>query len=166
MRSLPIIALLLLLPLACSNTGAPMEAGRIAPDFRAQDLTGRTVYLNAELKRPVVLTFFATWCEPCRKEIPLLIDLHDGMQNRITILCLAVDPENLDKLKSMSAELHIPYAVLLDEQRKIMDAYGVSELPSTFLIGTDGRIVSRFRGFDDAAAQSIVDMVRRLEAAQ
>ena len=136
--------------------------GKLAPDFRANDLTGRTIYLNAELKRPVVLSFFATWCAPCRDEIPYLIDLHRRFEGRATILCIVVDPENTDKVRSIASSLSITYPILMDEGQKIMESYGAGTLPSTFLIGPDGRIRSHFKGFGEAEAKALAASIERL----
>lgn len=152
---------LLLFALGCSTSDR--GAGTIAPDFRLNDLTGKTCYLNAELKeKPVVLTFFATWCTPCKEEVPLLIDLHKSLGNKITLLCVVVDPENIDKVRNFSTALSIPYPMLLDEGRKVMDRYGLSELPATFLIDTKGKIRSRFGPFGETESRSLRDDILRI----
>jgi peroxiredoxin len=146
----------------CSKPGESFRAGSVAPDFRLNDLAGGTVFLNAELKRPVVLTFFATWCMPCREEVPFLIDLSGRYGDKIRILCLDVDPENIDKIRSIAAGLKIPYPILLDEGRRTAERYGVRDLPATFLIGTDGRIRSRYEFLGDAERRSLTAEIERL----
>ena len=147
---------------ACSRSGSYLAAGSAAPDFRADDLTGRTVYLNAELSRPVALTFFATWCKPCVEEIPRLIELHRLFDGRLKILCIVVDPENKDRVRSLASALSIPYPMLMDEGQKIRSAYSIRGLPATFLVGTDGRIRSTFSYLGEAEARALADAVRRL----
>jgi len=120
------------------------------------------VYLNAEIKRPVVLTFFATWCVPCRDEVPLLIDLHRRFGERVGFLCVAVDPENVDKIRSFVNDVNVPYPMLLDQDRKIMSAYGVDALPATFVIGVDGRIRSVFSRIGEQEARLLADELTRL----
>ena len=161
-RSFAILAVVLVAVLfGCSSSNK--NAGNTAPDFRADDLTGRTVYLNAELRNgPVVLTFFATWCEPCREEAPLLAKLADKYKGRAQVLCLAVDPENKDKIATFAKSLSLPYPVLMDEGRKIMERYGVSQLPATFLLGKDGRIYSRFDRFGETEQKALQDALDRL----
>ena len=153
---------LLLLVFCCAKGGTPLQAGAVAPDFRLGDLTGRTVYLNAELRRPVVLTFFATWCAPCREEIPVLIALQRRLGDRAQILCAVADPENVDRVRSIAAGLSIPYPMLLDEGQRTMRAYGVRALPATFLIGRDGRIVSRFAALGESEAAMLYDAIERI----
>jgi len=147
---------------ACQRPSAPLSAGREAPDFRADDLTGRTVYLNAELKRPVVLTFFATWCAPCRDEMPLLSEVQQRFSDRITVLCVVVDPENAERVRSMTSGLAIPYPFLLDEGQGIMQAYGVQALPATFVIGVDGRVLSSFQVFGEDEQAALTELLTRL----
>ncbi len=161
-RRASLLALALLLATACSRPSAPLEAGGVAPDFRAVDLTGKTIYLNAELTRPTVLTFFATWCAPCRDEIPLLIDLHRRYAGRAGVLCVVIDPENKGKVRSLATGLQIPYPVLMDEGGDIGRAYRVSALPVTFLLGTDGRIRSRFGAFGETEATALARELDRL----
>ena len=151
-----------LLPAACQRPSAPLSAGRVAPDFRADDLTGRTVYLNAELKRPVVLTFFATWCAPCRDEMTLLSEVQQRFSGRFTVLCVVVDPENAERLRSMAAGLATPYPFLLDEGQGIMKAYGVQALPATFVIGVDGRIHSSYLVFGEDEKAALTELLTRL----
>lgn len=138
------------------------QAGASAPDFRLDDLAGRTVFLNAQLTHPVVLTFFATWCAPCREEIPFLADLHEKFKDDIRILCVDVDPENIDKIHSLANGLKIPYPILLDDGRKTMQLYGVRELPATFLIGADGRILSRFQAFGESEMRALTQALESL----
>ena len=163
-RSSLILAVTVLLALVacCAKGGAPLQAGAVAPDFRLSDLTGRTVFLNAELRRPIVLTFFATWCAPCREEIPVLIAFQRRLGDRAQILCVVADPENIDQVRSTAAGLSIPYPMLLDEGQRTMRAYGVRALPATFLIGRDGRIVSRFGVLGESEAGMLYDAIERI----
>lgn len=157
------ILVLLLVTFGCTHEKPAHEPGQWAPDFRAEDLTGLTYFLNAQLKHPVLLVFFATWCAPCREEIPSLIRLHEQHKDRLTILTVVVDPVNVDKIRAMAKGLSIPYPLLLDREQKIMTAYRVSRLPDTFLIGTDGRILSRFRGFGPQEERTIIETIQRIK---
>jgi len=154
------IFIVLIAGAGCGRSGS--QASAIAPDFRLNDLTGLTVFLNAQLHRPVILTFFATWCTPCRDEIPTLVDLHKRYQNRIQVLCIDVDPENIDTIHSIAAALKIPYPILLDEGRRTMERYGVQKLPTTFLIDTKGRIMSRYGAIGEAEIRSLSEQIERL----
>ncbi len=155
-----ILFVALLSAISCER--AATQPGAVAPDFRLNDLTGQTRFLNAELARPVVLTFFATWCAPCREEIPHLIDIHSRFRNRATVLCVDVDPENIDKIQSIARSLSIPYPILLDEGKKVMAAYGVQELPTTFIIGPNGRVASTFSTIGEREKKTLIETVERI----
>ena len=157
-----LLVVFLLVAAACSRSGSSPQVGSVAPDFRAEDLTGKTIFLNAELERPVVLTFFATWCAPCREEVSRFIELHDRLGGSAGILCDVVDPENKDEVRSFASGLDIPYPMLMDEGQKIRSTYGVWGLPATFVVGTDGRIQSRFTYVGEDEARALAETVERM----
>lgn len=161
-RTSRLLAVLAILAAACTGSDPLPRAGERAPDFRANDLTGRMVYLNAELALPVVLTFFATWCRPCLEEVPRLVDLHRRFAGRATFLCVVADPENRDKARAIAAGLSIPYPMLLDEGGSIRAAYAVRGLPATFLVGTDGNILSTFTYIGEDEARALAEAIERL----
>ena len=157
-----LFAVIFLLAVSCGK--APNQAGDVAPDFRLDDLNGQTRFLNAELARPVILTFFATWCAPCREEIPHIIGIHERFRGRATVLCVDVDPENIDKIRSIARSFSIPYSILLDEGKKVMSAYGVKELPVTFVIDVKGRIVSTYSTIGEREVKTLCETIERLPA--
>ena len=159
-----LLVVVILVAAACPRSGSYPQVGGVAPDFRAEDLTGRTVFLNAELERPVVLTFFATWCAPCREEVSRFIELHDRLGGSATILCVVVDPENKDEVRSFASGLKIPYPMLMDEGQRIRSSYGVWGLPATFVVGSDGRIHSRFTYVGEDEARALAETVERMLA--
>jgi len=109
----------------------------------------------------VVLTFFATWCKPCLEEVPRLVDLQRRFLGRATFLCVVADPENRDKVRAIAAGLSIPYPMLLDEGGSIRSAYAVHGLPATFLIGTNGTILSTFTYIGEDEAQALAETIER-----
>lgn len=162
LRKISVIFLALMLCVACNRATTGLKPGKIAPDFRANDLRGKTYYLNAELNKPIVLTFFATWCAPCKDEIPLLIDLQREYKNKVGILCIVTDAQNKDKAMSIAAGLSVPYPMLVDEGEKIMKLYEVDTLPTTLLIGSDGRIRSKYSSFRESELQSLKEQINRV----
>lgn len=122
--------------------------GKAAPDFELKDLDGKTVRLSELRGKAVVLNFWATWCPPCKDEIPWFVDLQKqygskGLQ--IVGVDMDDDPRSADIAK-FAADMKINYPVLLHNDA-VADAYGgVEALPTTFYIGRDGTIVSRVFG--------------------
>ena len=122
--------------------------GQPAPDFQLRDLDGNTVRLAGLRGKAVLLNFWATWCPPCKIEMPWFVDLQRqyGPQG-LQIVGVAMDEGNAhDAVAKFAKEMGLNYAVLLGND-KVADQYGgVDSLPTTYYIGRDGRIVSRVFG--------------------
>lgn len=122
--------------------------GTAAPDFQLRDLNGNNVRLADLRGKAVLLNFWATWCPPCKVEIPWFVDLQKqyGPQG-LQIVGVAMDDGNpRDAIAKFAKDMGVNYTVLLGTD-KVADAYGgVEALPTTFYIGRDGRIVSRVFG--------------------
>ena len=138
-------------------TGAP-RAGDLAPDFRLQDLDGRTVTLSGLKGKPVLVNFWATWCVPCRQELPLLFDAaHAHEAQGLQVLAIDWGNESAPTVRSFWNGLGLPGSPLLDPQGTAARAYGVglktTGLPVTVFIDRQGRV----RSVDYALTQSTLD---------
>lgn len=114
--------------------------GQIAPNFEGVTTTGVPFKLSDNAgKKVIVLNFFATWCKPCRDEMPELnryVKAHKGE----TFEFLAIDSEeHQDRVEGMMKDLSLDFPVLID-QGPIQKQYGVNSFPTTVLIGVDGRV--------------------------
>jgi thiol-disulfide isomerase/thioredoxin len=114
-----------------------------APGFVLQDLDGEPVALDSFKGRPVVLNFWATWCGPCRTEIPSFVEFAEENPD-IVVLGVAVDGSS-SELKAAAKQLGITYPVLLATQ-EIKTAYGVSTLPTTVVIDPEGEVSTAHTG--------------------
>ncbi len=121
--------------------------GQLAPDFALQDLNGQTVRLSDLRGKAVLLNFWATWCPPCKVEIPWFIDLQKQYAAQgLEIIGVSMDDSGPDKVASFARQMGINYPVLIGND-KVADLYGgVQALPTTFYIGRDGKFVSRVYG--------------------
>jgi cytochrome c biogenesis protein CcmG/thiol:disulfide interchange protein DsbE len=121
------------------------EYGR-APAFTLTDLEGHTVSLADLRGRVVILDFWATWCPPCKREIPDFIDLQSryGSQG-LQVVGIGLDEP--DKLKAFAASIGMNYSVLVGTDDIAQRYGGISGIPTTFIIDRNGRIVDRFEGF-------------------
>ncbi|MDH7598019.1 MAG: redoxin domain-containing protein [Sedimentisphaerales bacterium] len=120
------------------------HVGKQAPDFTVTDLAGRTHILSSLKGRDVIVTIWATWCGPCRMEVPDLIELRKAVpEGELTILALSfVDPDNTEQMIRAFAEQNkINYVVAAVDKKALPEPYSaVSAIPSAFFIGKDGTL--------------------------
>jgi peroxiredoxin len=133
---------------------------RVAPDFVLVDLEGRLASLRAFRGKVVLLNFWATFCPPCRKEMPDLARLNDAFaSDGLVVLTIATDAGGERTVRPLAAPLHVPSPALLDPTSSVASTYAVEALPTTFLIDRDGRIVGRAVGgrmWFSSTAQALV----------
>jgi peroxiredoxin len=111
-------------------------------DFTLTDLQGKTWSLR-ELKRKVVLVnFWATWCPPCRKEMPDLNTLYQRFKGQGFVI-LAISDEEADKVKPFIAERNISYPVMLDPGRKVNELFQVAGIPKSFVYDREGKLAAQ-----------------------
>jgi peroxiredoxin len=129
--------------LARGDTGL---RGREASNFTLRDLEGREVSLESHRGRVVLINFWATWCGPCRIEMPAIEKLYREFADR-ELTVLAVDVmESPREVRNYLAEHGFSFTVLLDEDGTIAGRYGAGAIPTTIIIDREGRIVHHFVG--------------------
>lgn len=118
------------------------DARRQKADFTLSDLQGKTWHMR-ELKGKVVLVnFWATWCPPCRKEMPDLQALYDKYKDQGFVV-LSISDEEAAKVSPFITERNISYPVLLDPGRKVNDAFVVEGIPKSFVYDREGELVAQ-----------------------
>ena len=124
------------------------QVGFLAPSFTLTDLEGQTVSLSDFQGRVVILNFWASWCPPCRAEMPAIQQVYQNYQNQ-GLIVLAVDASVQDVPAQMQSFLETfthTYPILLDENGLVDHLYAIDSLPTTFFIGRDGTIKDRVVG--------------------
>lgn len=119
-----------------------------APAWQLVDLEGKTVK-GADFKgKIVVLNFWATWCVPCREEIPSLIELHQqyGVDG-VIIVGASVDRGGVDLVKRFVERFKVNYPVVIADEKMMRDFGNVEAVPTTFLIDRNGRVAGKHVGF-------------------
>jgi peroxiredoxin len=130
---------------AAARHAAP-GVGRLAPDFLVETLAGRTVALTDFRGQPVIVFFWATLCEPCLEEIPLLEALaREHHEARLTILAVNV-LDNPDEVTAFARETETEFPILIDASGDASESLRVVGVPSTFFIDRDGILRAQFFG--------------------
>jgi thiol-disulfide isomerase/thioredoxin len=123
----------------------------VAPAFELKDLEGKPVSLAEARGKIVLLNFWATWCGPCRAEIPDLVDLQKRYADKLEIIALATDEDDPDEVRRFMLQSGINYRVAMASNEVRRNYGGVGALPTSFVIDSDGRIVQKHVGLNDPA---------------
>ena len=117
------------------------DRSRQHADFTLTDLDGMQWNLRAFAGKVVLVNFWATWCPPCRKELPDLDALYQRLRSRGLVI-LAISDEESSKVKPFVAAQKLTYPVLLDQGRKVNDLFQVQGIPKSFVYGRDGKLAA------------------------
>ena len=168
-RSLSILSLsIFLFVLGCMGPGSQhLNAGasgdlQTSQKFTLKDIRDNTVSLEAVLKqnKAVLLNFWATWCPPCREEIPALIKLQETYKNKsFTVLGVDVG-ESQRKVAGFAEKARINYPLALDSDMKAAEAFQVFGIPTTYLITSDGKILGEYHGFTEKLVQDVSKVLK------
>jgi thiol-disulfide isomerase/thioredoxin len=116
------------------------------PPFLLQDLDGNVVSTAQWQGKVVILNFWATWCPPCREEIPILTELAKKYKDSLLIVGVSVDDGSPDDVREFAKAFHMNYPVVMWSHELVSEYGGVPALPTTFLINKDARIVQKHEG--------------------
>jgi len=121
--------------------------GSVAPDFELKSLDGKQIRLSDFRGKAVLLNFWATWCAPCKIEMPWFVDLQKQYASQgLQVIGVAMDDSGEDTIAKFAKEMAVNYPVLVGKEA-VGDAYGgVEFLPTTFIIDRQGKVVERMFG--------------------
>lgn len=130
------------------DVSSAVQAGQNAPDFTLNTVTGERVTLSELHGRPVIINFWATWCAPCREEMPELQEaFEDYADNNLELLAVNRE-ESQEQIEqffvelSAEKEIDFTFSLLLDNQATVVDSYGVFNMPTTFFVDADGVVTA------------------------
>lgn len=147
----------------CGGPGSISGNRAQAAGFTLTDMEGRQVALDSYRGKVVFLNFWATWCAPCRREMPDIQSLHRKMDpNQFAVVTVSVDDGGREDVASFFRERQLDVPTLLDPKDEIARVYGVTGFPETFLIDKTGKVVERFIGPRDWLSPAYMDLYRRL----
>ncbi len=132
---------------AQADAAACMPNAKPATDFTLPSLDGKKVSLSSFKGKVVLLNFWATWCGPCKAEVPAFVELQSQYKDDLVVLGLSVD-DSADKAKAFAAQYKVNYPMVLGlGHDEIQDAYGpIYGIPASFLISRDGKVCKRHLG--------------------
>jgi peroxiredoxin len=141
----------------------PENERKTAPEFALKDSNGQTVHLADYKGKVVLLDFWATWCGPCKIEIPWFIEFEQQFKDRgFAVLGVSMDEDGWDAVKPYMDDLKINYRILLGNEQ-VSDIYGgVESLPTTLLIDRQGKIASVHIGLSQGKEEFRNDIDRLL----
>jgi len=122
-----------------------------APGFKTQDLEGNELSLEAYHGKVVLLNFWATWCGPCRAEIPSLIELQNHYKDRLQIVAMTVDVDDENDVRTVVKDEGINYRVAIASPEVRMAYGGIAALPTLFVINAEGKVVQKHVGLYNPA---------------
>jgi peroxiredoxin len=141
-------------------------AGGLAADFAVTDLQGQAVRLSQYRGQVVLLNLWATWCPPCREEMPSMERLWQRLKDRgFVLLAVSEDEQGAAAVRPFVQEMQLTFPVLLDPTGDVGSRYGVWGYPESFLIDREGRVVERVIGPRDWASPAQIAAIERLLAA-
>ncbi|MEO4054224.1 redoxin domain-containing protein [Solibacillus sp. CAU 1738] len=141
------------------------EKGKLAPDFTLQTLEGDTVSLSDYKGKKIVLNFWASWCPPCKAEMPHMQDYYKKYADKENVVILAAnltyEDGSKDKVQQFIDSFNITFPILMMGNKEVVNTYKVISLPSTFMIDTDGRIQHQIVGpLDQASLKEYVHSLK------
>jgi peroxiredoxin len=143
------VLLALVLSAAAGLASAVTAVGSPAPDFTLRVLDGPNLRLQEQRGKVVLVNFWATWCGPCRKEMPHLNRIADKYRSSgLVMLGINVD-DDVRNAADVAAKLGVKFPVLLDTDKKVSKLYDLNSMPSTLVIDRSGRVRYLHRGYQD-----------------
>src|SRR5690554_1229217 len=119
-----------------------IKKGNVAPNFELETLNGEVVTLEDFHGEKIMLNFWATWCPPCRAEMPDMQKVYEDHDVTILAVNLTQTETNLQTVETFVDDFGLTFPILLDTKTEVADLYGIQPVPTSFLIDTEGRIAN------------------------
>jgi peroxiredoxin len=143
------------------------RVGEAAPDFSLPTLKGNFVKLSDYRGKVVFLNIWATWCPPCREEMPSMESLYQRLKGReFEMLAVSIDRQGKEIVGPFVAKYGLTFPVLLDSENKTYKLYGLTGIPETFIIDRNGAVIFKVIGPQDWMKKDWLDYFDRILAQQ
>jgi peroxiredoxin len=134
-----------------------------APSFKLENMDGEIITLDQYKGRPVIINFWATWCPPCREELPSMNRAWEKIKNEDIAMVAINVGEDEDTIFAFMGDYPINFDLLLDTTGEIIGQWPIKGLPTTFVLDAEGRLVYRAIGGREWDAEDLLDNVRALK---
>jgi peroxiredoxin len=135
------------------TTTRQIQVGFPAPNFTFPDLNGRQISLSDQRGKVVLINIWATWCPPCKQEMPSMQKLYERFKGEnFEILAVSIDSTGRDAVAPFMRTMNLTFPALLDSKEDIRTLYGVTGVPESFIIDKEGIVVEKIIGPIDWAA--------------
>lgn len=135
-----------------------LNIGEEAPDFKLNDLNGKTVRLSDYRGKSVMINFWTTWCPPCKKEMLDIETFSKKMQDHWVVLAVNVDGGNERGVRQFVKERNLTFPVLIDNNDMVSNQYHILSIPTTFFLNEEGIIINK--GFSMLTLQQMMKMTQ------
>ncbi len=143
--------------------GGAALVGQSAPDFQLKTVDGRTIRLSDLRGKVVLVNFWATWCPPCKQEMPSMERLYARLHNRgLEILAVNIESDGDEVLPGFLKQHPHTFPVLMDLEGEVQQTYGVFRFPETFVVDRTGRVVQHIIGGRDWASRDMISALTNL----
>ncbi len=163
LRHLFLIAVLAAgLPMVAAGNQSPVNVGADAPDFALRSAAGSNLRLSEHRGQVVMINFWATWCGPCRQEMPKLDEIFSRYERAgFTLLGVNID-EDTARAQRLADELGVSFPLLFDSEQNVSRLYDVQAMPMTVMVDRTGKVRSVHYGYKAGMEQRYLDEVRAL----
>ena len=145
-----------------ATTGDTLRAGAPAPGFELESSSGKPVSLSSLKGQIVLVNFWASWCGPCRKEMPILEQLSHQYHNKgVTLVGVNVEPDS-DAATTWLKATPVSFPILFDVDSKVSKLYQVEGMPNTVILDRKGNVRYIHRGYQPGAENEYLDQIRAL----
>ena len=145
-----------------TSAGAALRTQAPAPDFTLRSLEGANLRLAEQRGRVVLVNFWATWCGPCKQEMPHLNRLYDKYRNAGFVLLGVNVDDDARQAAGLAQKLGVHFPVLFDADKSVSRLYDLQSMPATVLIDRDGRVRYLHRGYRDGLEEAYEKQIREL----
>jgi peroxiredoxin len=162
--SLVLLATLACTPRSSASASNQPQVGESAPALVATSLAGEPLDLAASQGKVVIVDFWATWCEPCRQELPELVTLHRELgPEGLVVIAVSVDDERAS-IDTFLTELPLPFAIVHDHDDALAEVWSPPTMPTSYVIDRRGKVAHVHPGYRHGDAEQLRDEIEVLLA--